>query len=96
MLQQLSIDWNGISLHPENNKESEETLLEQEERLSDNCKKIYNALKNGRVLTGMDIIKMGMTEYRRRIKDLKEKGIDIKEKKMPNGCKAWYLETEKF
>jgi len=88
---QTEIDFTGISLHPENNRESEEILLEQEPRLNDNCKKIYHALKAGRKLTGIDIINMGMTEYRRRIKDLKEKGIVIKEIKMPKGCKAWYL-----
>ena len=37
---QGEFDFTGISLHPENNKESEEILLEQSERLSNNCRKI--------------------------------------------------------
>ena len=90
MLQQ-EIDFTGISLHPENNKHSEEILLEQESRLSENCKKIYKALKRGARLTGIDIINMGMTEYRRRIKDLREAGVVIQETKLSNGCKQWYL-----
>lgn len=91
MKAQTEFDFTGISIHPENNKESEEILLEQSERLSNNCRKIYRALKSGAMLTGASMMQMGMSEYRRRIKDLKDKGIVIKEKKMPNGCKAWYL-----
>lgn len=90
-LQQAELDFTGISLHPENNRESEEILLSQSLRLNKNCLKIYKALKSGAMLTGSAMIQMGMIEYRRRIKDLKEKGIIIKDKKMPNGCKAWYL-----
>jgi hypothetical protein len=32
-----------------------------------------------------------MSEYRRRIKTLRDSGIILKEKKLKNGCKAWYL-----
>lgn len=88
---QTELDFVGISLTPQNNKESEEILLDHYKRLDNNCKKIYRALLSGSVLTGRAMQEMGMSEYRRRIKTLRDSGIILKEKKLKNGCKAWYL-----
>ena len=77
----------------ENNPFSEGILFEQYERLSNNCKRLYDAFKRGEVLTGSDIVgTYRMLEYRRRIKDLRESGIDIKEEMIGNGCKKWWIE----
>ena len=88
---QSEIDFTGISLSPQNNRESEQILLENEERLSNNCRKIYDALKQGRRLNADDMLAMGMKEYRKRISDLKAAGIAIKENKIGGGCKEWFL-----
>ena len=89
---QQEINFNEAVLHKENNSHSEAILLEQAPRLSNNCKILYEALLRGEKLTGINIMqKYNMIEYRRRMKDLKSAGIDIKETKLPNGCKQWYL-----
>lgn len=92
MPEQLQINWNEVALHRENNRFSEQILCDQATRLSNNCRKLYEALLRGERLTGAIIIaKYGMIEFRRRIKDLKEAGLDIKENLLPGGCKEWYL-----
>ena len=76
----------------ENNSHSEQILFNQYERLNRNCKKLYDALKSGGWWSGKRIIaELDMLEYRRRIKDLKEAGIKIKEMSLSNGCKSWSL-----
>ena len=92
IVQQTEINFNEATLHKENNRESQQILCDQLPRLSNNCKTIYEALKRGERLSGADIIlKYGMTEYRRRIKDLKDAGVQIKEEKLSNGCKVWFI-----
>jgi hypothetical protein len=92
MLQQLSIDWDNITHVKENNSFSEQILFDQYERLNHNCKIIYDALKRGERLTGRDIVsKYGMMEYRRRLKDLRDAGLNIQETTLKGGAKQWYL-----
>jgi hypothetical protein len=92
MLQQLSIDWDNITHQKENNSFSEQILFDQYERLNHNCKIIYDALKRGEKLTGRDIVsRFGMLEYRRRIADLRDAGLEIQETTLKGGAKQWYL-----
>ena len=92
MTYQPEIDFAQVVHTKENNAFSEAILFDQYERLSNNCKVIYNALKRGERLSGVVIVtRYGMTEYRRRIKDLRDAGVPIKEHKLENGCKDWYL-----
>jgi hypothetical protein len=92
MLQQLSIDWDNVTHVKENNSHSEAILKEAMPRLNGNCKLIYEALLSGKRLTGRDMMKMGMLEYRKRIDDLKKKaGIPIKDITLKGGAKQWYL-----
>lgn len=92
MTYQPEIDFAQVVHTKENNAFSEAILFDQYERLSNNCKVIYNALKRGERLSGVVIVtRYGMTEYRRRIKDLRDAGVPIKEHKLENGCKEWYL-----
>jgi hypothetical protein len=74
----------------ENNSHSQSILESQYERLSNNCKKLYEAMSKGRRLTGMDCINMGMIEYRRRFKDMIDAGIPVKSEMVGN-VKQWYL-----
>lgn len=89
----MKIDWNKISHVRENNSHSEEILFDQYERLNHNCRVIYDALKRGERLTGRDIVtRFNMLEYRKRISDLRDAGIEIQEKKLEGGAKQWWIE----
>lgn len=93
MLQQLTIDWNQVTHTRENNSHSEQILFDQYERLNGNNKLIYDALKRER-LTGKDMMrKFDLCEYRRRIKDLRDAGVVIKEKTLKGGAKQWWIEN---
>jgi hypothetical protein len=62
---------------------------------SHNCKLIYDALKRGERLTGREIVtRFGMLEYRRRLKDLRDAGIEIQEKTLEGGAKQWWIEND--
>lgn len=89
---QPEFDFTVIVHTKENNSHSEQILFDEYERLNNNCKIIYEALKRGEKLTGRVIQRrFDMSEYRRRIKDLKDAGIPIKEKILKGGCKEWFL-----
>lgn len=76
----------------QNSKSNEEILLISAPRLSHNCQVLYEAFLRGEKLTGKDIvIKYGMTEYRARIRDLREAGLKLQETILDNGCKEWFL-----
>ena len=93
MPQQLEIDWNNIVHGQENNRHSQLILEEQYERLSNNCKKLYNALKSGGKWTGKRIVlELNMLEYRRRLKDLIDAGIPIQSRVLQDGAKEWWIE----
>ena len=86
------IDFKNIVHGNENNRHSQQILEDQYTRLNKNCKKLYEALKSGGWWSGKRIIaELDMLEYRRRILDLKEAGIEIKERLVAKGCKEWSL-----
>ena len=90
---QIEIDWSSIPHKKENNSHSEAILFDQYERLSRNCKVLYDALKRGERLTGAIVVtQYGMLEYRRRFADLRAAGIEIKERLLPGGVKEWWVE----
>lgn len=89
-MSELTINFNPH--FKENNSESESTLHAQFERLKGNNKKLYEALMRGERLTGAIIVsRYGMLEYRRRIKDLKAAGLDVKEVTLKGGVKEWWV-----
>jgi hypothetical protein len=91
MLQQLSIDWDNVTHQRENNSFSEQILFDQYERLNNQCKKVYDLLKSGHRLTVKDaILYHGISSLPRRILDLKEKGVPIKDE-MKNSYKEYFL-----
>ena len=88
---QIDFDFTTIVHAKENNSHSEKILDSQYERLSNNCKTLYEAFERGEYLSGTDIVKFyGMMEYRRRIKDLKDAGYPIGETILKNGSKIWF------
>lgn len=91
-MNQLEIDWDNIVHDKENNRHSQGILEEQYERLNKNCKVLYNALQSGGKWTGKRIInELDMTEYRRRIADLREAGVKIEENVLEKGIKEWWI-----
>lgn len=94
MMQQLEIDWNNVVHGRENNRHSESILVDQYERLNNNCRRLYDALRAGGRWTGRRIVaELDMMEYRRRIADLRDAGVVIKERTLPNGSKEWWIEN---
>jgi hypothetical protein len=93
MLQQLSIDWSGISLHPENNKESEEILEANKDHLNTQCKMVKSILESGYRLTVRSaMINYGIGDLRRRVKDLRDyHGMDIKSRLIEGRFKEYFL-----
>lgn len=89
---QLEIFQQPILHRKENSASNERILKDNAARLSANCEKILTELKRGVKLTGMDCIyKLGMSEYRRRFKDLIDAGYPIKSE-MIGGQKVWWME----
>ena len=88
---QIDFDFSTMVHTKENNSHSEKILDSQYERLSNNCKTLYNAFERGESLSGSDIVRSyKMMEYRRRIKDLKDAGYPIGETILKNGSKIWF------
>lgn len=92
-MMQTCIDFENI-LHTRENLASNEVILNgQIKRLSNNCYKIYQALMRGERLTGATIVsKYNILEYRRRLKELKDFGVDINEVVLFNGAKQWWID----
>ena len=89
---QIKINFDEIVHSKENNRYSQGVLENEYTRLNKNCKILYDALKRGEKLTGMLVVqRYNMLEYRRRFKDLKDAGIDIKENTLKGGIKVWYI-----
>lgn len=91
-MKQLEIDWNKVVHTRENNRHSEGILFNQYDRLSNNCRKVLNALRSGGKWSGRRMmIELNITEYRRRIADLKDAGLEIQEETLKNGTKQWWI-----
>ncbi len=89
---QQSIDFDKILHQKENNKFSQEILEDNSERLSNQCRTVLDLLKLGNRLTVRSaMIFHNIGDLRRRIKDLRDAGIDIKSKMIGKGFKEYYL-----
>ena len=77
----------------ENSRANEAILKANEPRLSNNCQKLLDAMLNGSRLSGIDCINLGMTEYRRRFKDLIDAGYPV-QSEMVGGSKRWFIKIE--
>ena len=76
----------------ENNSFSEQILFDQYERLSNQCRIVYNALKEGKKLTVRDaMLNFGIGDLRRRVADLRESGIEVKSNLLQNRFKEYFL-----
>ncbi len=86
------IEFNFSVLVPQNNKTSEDILVANEKHLSKQCKILFEALKRGERLTTTDgLLKYGIGDLRRRIKDLRDNGIQVRDRLIENRYKEYFL-----
>lgn len=90
MLTQKKFDFNVLT--PQNNRESENILLANEKHLSNQCRILYEALRRGeRLTTGEALLKYRIGDLRRRIKDLRDGGIQVRDRLLENRFKEYFL-----
>lgn len=80
----------------ENNIHSQRTLNIQRCRLNKVCKKVHETLMKGEKLSGANFFqKIGALEYRRRFKDLIDKGFPVRStENKETGLKEWFYPIE--
>lgn len=84
---------NGIiRIHEkENNHESQSILDENKKHFSNQCEKVYQLLKEGKILTTTIALQYGIGDLRARIRDLIKSGIPVQKKLLKNRFKEYYL-----
>lgn len=90
---QETIDFNKAH-DQENNIQSDGNYLANLSKFNNNCRIIFEQLLTGKRLTGIDVVKLGIMEYRKRFDDLKKVyNIPVKDD-YKEGCryKEWWLE----
>ena len=89
---QPELDFTAVVHTKENNRQSEGILDANYELFNAQCKKVLNALKTGRKLTVMEMmVEFGIGDPRRRIKDLRDKGIEIKDEIHDTRFKKYFI-----
>lgn len=87
---QLEFDFNVLV--PQNNRQSEAILFDNEKIFKGQCKTLYDALKRGeRLTTGGALINYRIGDLRRRIKDLRDAGVEVKDKLIEGRFKEYFL-----
>lgn len=79
----------------DNNPESQKQLNKNRPELKTQCQRIFDLLMQGKQLTVWSmytIYKIG--DPRRRMKDLKDSGVEVSETKTQKGTKTWYMTPE--
>jgi len=72
-MEQLTLDFTKPLNHRENNYDSQMHFEEHKQHFSNQCKKVYKALLDGeRLTTAKALLKYGIGDLRRRVKDLKD------------------------
>lgn len=80
-----------LAIRFENNSHSQAILEANIDRFEGQCKTILKLLKEGGRLTVRDMVLMGIGDPRRRIKDLRDNGIEIKDELKEKRFKEYYL-----
>jgi hypothetical protein len=81
----------------ENNSDSELILKANKERFSNQCNIVYEALQRGeRLTTASALLKYGIGDLRRRVKDLVDyHGIEVKSELIEGRFKEYFIEIKK-
>lgn len=81
----------------ENNSESQALLEANRGRLNNQCLTVLQALQRGeRLTTGSALLKYGIGDLRRRVKDLLDKGYPISKETQENRFKIFYMTSEQI
>ena len=83
---QLDLDFSRI----ENNPESNKILRENEKLFSKQCETVYELLKRGKYSV-RDLVLLGIGDPRRRIKDLRDAGVRVKDELIEGRFKKYFL-----
>jgi len=76
----------------ENNQESNRILQANKVKINRQCRVVLDAFQRGERLTVIEAaIKYGVGDLRRRVKDLRDKGFEIKDEMLPGGYKKYFL-----
>lgn len=85
---QLDIDFS----RRENNPGSQAILNGNKVHFSNQCQIVYNALLRGeRLTTASALIRYGIGDLRRRVKDLRDAGIDVKDELQESRFKIYFI-----
>jgi hypothetical protein len=88
-MQQLALDFTH---RQENNYQSRKHLEENRERFSAQCQQVYDLLRSGMRLTVLSAItEYGISSLPRRILDLKEAGVEIRDRWIDRKYKEWFI-----
>jgi hypothetical protein len=90
---QLSIDFTAPPVHRENNLESQKIFEKNKERFSNQCRIVYEAMLRGeRLTTTSALVRYGIGDLRRRVKDLKDDyGVPVQSELTDNRFKEYFL-----
>ena len=85
---QLTLDYNRV----ENNPASTKILRDNVKHFSRQCEILLEAFRRGERITTVDaLIKYSIGHLPRRIKDLRDAGINVKDTLLKNRYKEYYL-----
>jgi hypothetical protein len=89
MTLQLDIDF---SKRKENNPGSQSILESNRKHFNSQCRKVYEAFMRGeRLTTSEALIKYSIGDLRRRVKDLRDAGIQIEDEVQGNRFKIYFI-----
>ncbi len=82
----------NFSYRPQNSRDNQIILDDNLPKLNNQCRILLEALQTGKRLTVRDaMIDYGIGDFRARIRDLLEKGYDIKKQTLAGGFKIYWL-----
>ena len=88
---QLVIDFD-VSLHAENNRESQAYLEKEIIKFNNQERKVYDHLMSSKSITADQARELyGIRHVARRICSLRQAGCDVQDKRLPNGCKEYFV-----
>lgn len=93
MIAQSTLDFNNIVHIRENNAHSEAILDANYDKLNKQCQLVYFLLKQTRLTVREAMVSYNIGDLRRRVCDLRQAGIEVKDNILPGGSKEFFIEN---